>query len=102
MPGRWHTIALRRIKDLAIARQVAFTLKALRELAELGLDEEDACDVLAGLTAEDCTGAEKIGDDRRVDVCFQARRRRNRSLRHADSAERLRPDFVSRRRGWTS
>lgn len=59
MPGRWHTIALRRIKDLAIARQVAFTLKALRELAELGLDEEDACDVLAGLTAEDCTGRKR-------------------------------------------
>lgn len=59
MPGRWLTIALRRIKDLAIARQVAFTLKALRKLAELGLDEEDACDVLAGLTAEDCTGRKR-------------------------------------------
>jgi len=31
-------------------------LKALGEAAELGLDEEDACDVLARLRAEDCVG----------------------------------------------
>jgi hypothetical protein len=59
MPSRWLTSALRRIEDLAIARKVAFTLKALRELAELNLDEEDACDVLASLTAEDCAGRKK-------------------------------------------
>jgi hypothetical protein len=37
---------------------VLFTLKARRELAslEFGLDEEDACDVLANLTAEDSAG----------------------------------------------
>jgi Motility quorum-sensing regulator, toxin of MqsA len=61
MPSRWLTSALRRIKDLAIARKVAFTLKALRELAELSLDEEDACDVLASLTAEDCAGRKRSG-----------------------------------------
>jgi len=59
MPSRWLTSALRRIEDLAIARKFAFTLKALRELAELSLDEEDACDVLASLTAEDCTGRKR-------------------------------------------
>lgn len=52
----WLTKALRRIRDLAIARKVLFTLKALRELAELDLDEEDACDVLASLTAPDSAG----------------------------------------------
>jgi len=31
-------------------------LKALRELASLDLDEDDACEVLAKLTAEDSTG----------------------------------------------
>ena len=59
MPGRWVTSALKRIEELAIARKVAFTLKALRELAELSLDEEDACDVLAGLTAKDCAGRKR-------------------------------------------
>jgi hypothetical protein len=57
MPG-WLLKALKRIRELAIARKVLFTLKALRELAELelGLDEEDACDVLANLTPEDSGG----------------------------------------------
>jgi hypothetical protein len=55
----WLTKALRRIKELAEARRVWFTLKALRELSQLGLDEEDACEVLAGLTAEDSTGRRK-------------------------------------------
>jgi hypothetical protein len=41
-----------------VARRVRFTLKARRELALLGggLDEEDACDALAKLTAEDSAG----------------------------------------------
>jgi hypothetical protein len=57
MPG-WLLKALKRIRELAIARNVLFTLKALRELAELelGLDEEDACDVLANLTPDDSGG----------------------------------------------
>ena len=59
MPSRWLTSALRRIKDLAIAREVAFTLKAVRELAGLSLDEEDACDVLASLMAQDCAGRKR-------------------------------------------
>ena len=59
MPGIWLSSALRRIKDRAIARKVVFPLKALRELAELSLDEEDACDVLASLTAEDCAGRKR-------------------------------------------
>jgi MqsR (Motility quorum-sensing regulator) toxin of toxin-antitoxin system len=59
MPSGWLTSALGRIKALAIARKVAFTLKALRALAELSLDEEDACDVLASLTSEDCAGRKR-------------------------------------------
>jgi hypothetical protein len=55
---RWLTRAVARIRELAAARKVGFTLKARRELAalELGLDEEDACDVLASLTAADSAG----------------------------------------------
>jgi hypothetical protein len=55
---RWLSGALTRIRAHAFARNVRFTLKALRELASLdpGLDEEDACEVLAELTAEDSAG----------------------------------------------
>ena len=55
---RWLSKVLTRIRALAAARDVLFTLKALRELAglELGLDAEDACEVLAELTAEDSAG----------------------------------------------
>ena len=57
MPS-WLLKAPKRIRELATARKVVFTLKALRELAalDIGLDEQDACDVLANLTAEDCAG----------------------------------------------
>jgi hypothetical protein len=55
---RWLPRVVARIRELAAARRVLFTLKARRELAFLGigLDEEDACDVLAGLTARDSAG----------------------------------------------
>ena len=57
MPG-WLSKVLTRVRSLAAARNVRFTLKALRELAglESGLDEDDACEVLAELTAEDSAG----------------------------------------------
>jgi len=55
---RWLSKVLTRIRALATTRYVRFTLKALRELAglEFGMDEEDACDVLSELTAEDSAG----------------------------------------------
>lgn len=55
---RWLPKVLARIRELAAARRVRFTLKARRELALLGagLDEEDACDTLAKLAAEDSAG----------------------------------------------
>jgi Motility quorum-sensing regulator, toxin of MqsA len=55
---RWLSKVLPRIRELAAARRVVFTLKARRELASvgLGLDEEDACDVLANLAADDSAG----------------------------------------------
>jgi hypothetical protein len=57
MPS-WLPTVVRRIRRLAAAGKVRFTLKALRELAalEVGLDEEDACAVLAGLKASDSAG----------------------------------------------
>jgi|SRR5881409_1646087 len=50
MPRRWLTTVLARIRDLAAQR-----MKALQELAglDMGLDEEDACDVLANLAPRD-------------------------------------------------
>ncbi len=51
---RWLPKVLTRVRELAAARKVLFTLKARRELASLdiGLDEEDACDILVSLKAE--------------------------------------------------
>lgn len=56
--ARWLPRILTRGRTLASARKVVFTLKARRELAALGsgLDEDDACDVLAQVTAADCAG----------------------------------------------
>ena len=55
---RWLRTVLTRTRELALARMVLFTLKARRELSslEFGLDEQDACDVLANLSAEDSAG----------------------------------------------
>jgi hypothetical protein len=55
---RWLPRVLTRVRELAAERAVSFTLKARRELDSLGigLDEEDACDVLARLTTGDSAG----------------------------------------------
>lgn len=52
---RWLARLLRRVHELAGRGHVRFTLKAIRELAALGagLDAQDGCDVLVGLTAKD-------------------------------------------------
>jgi hypothetical protein len=50
---RWLPRVLSRIHALATDRRVSLTLKARRELAELGLDQEDACELLAALEAQD-------------------------------------------------
>jgi len=51
----WLPRVLSRIHELAAARRVRFTSKAASELAglDLGLDEEDARDLLAELTVDD-------------------------------------------------
>lgn len=58
MTPRWLPRVLQRVQELVAQRKVVFTLKARRELAALdfGLDPEDACDLLASLTAEDSAG----------------------------------------------
>jgi hypothetical protein len=55
---RWLPKVLNRIRHLAAAQRVSFALKAQRELAGLGMgmDQEDACDVLEKLTPEDSAG----------------------------------------------
>lgn len=55
MERTWTTIVLRRVRRLAAERKVRFTLKAFQELGHLGmgLDEEDACDILANLEPND-------------------------------------------------
>lgn len=56
--AEWLPRVLNRIHRLAAANKVRFTLKALREIAELdlGLDEEDVCAVLVRLKAADSAG----------------------------------------------
>ena len=58
MRRRWATSVLHQIRGLAAQGKVRFTLKAFQELARLGigLDEEDACDVLANLKPSDLVG----------------------------------------------
>jgi hypothetical protein len=58
MGHRWLPAVVARIRELAAQRRVRFTMKALRELTalDLGLDEEDACDVLANLATSDFIG----------------------------------------------
>jgi Motility quorum-sensing regulator, toxin of MqsA len=55
MRHRWLSAVLERIHELAAQRKVRFTMKALQELAalDIGLDEGDACHVLANLAATD-------------------------------------------------
>lgn len=55
---RWLPRLLHRIAELVAENKVSFTLKARYELAALqfGLDELDACDLLASLTAADSAG----------------------------------------------
>ena len=55
---RWLPSILQRIRRLAAAGSVRFTLKSLRELAELelGLDEMDAVAILVRLKAGDSAG----------------------------------------------
>ena len=67
MIGRWATLVLRHIRGLAAQRKVRFTLKAFQKLGRLGmgLDEDDACDVLANRTRSDMVGrlvSEKSGE----------------------------------------
>jgi Motility quorum-sensing regulator, toxin of MqsA len=51
----WATLVLRQIRGGAAQRKVRFTLKAFQELGRLGmgLDQDDACDVLAKLAPSD-------------------------------------------------
>lgn len=44
---------LRSVRALAAEQKIQFTLKALRELAALGLDAMDACETLEGLNTAD-------------------------------------------------
>lgn len=55
MPPRGLPTVLARIRTFVEAGQVRFTLKALRELSalDLGLDADNACDILDGLTSAD-------------------------------------------------
>ncbi len=55
---RWLQNVLTRVRRLASAGKVRFTHKALRELVDLdlGLDQDDCCDVLKRLTATDSAG----------------------------------------------
>lgn len=49
---RWVAAVPRRVRDRAIWGRVRFTYKARREIAEIGWDRSDACEVLASLGSE--------------------------------------------------
>jgi|SRR5712664_1028707 len=53
MRPAWLAAALARIRGHAAARRVRFTLKALGELDDLGLDVEEAILIVAGLSTAD-------------------------------------------------
>jgi hypothetical protein len=53
---RWLTTVLARIRKLAAEEKVRVTLKAMRELAALGLDVDDAVEIIAGLRDTDSAG----------------------------------------------
>ncbi len=55
---KWLPSVLKRVHSLASTGRVLFTLKSLRELAslDLGLDEEDALEILRRLRGADSTG----------------------------------------------
>ena len=52
MPN-WLNAVVGRIRSFAVQGKVRFTLKALRELALLGLDSGDATAVISGLKCEE-------------------------------------------------
>lgn len=56
--SQWLPVVLKRIRRLAAAGRVRFTLKALREIAalEVGFDEEDARGILTALKVGDSAG----------------------------------------------
>jgi hypothetical protein len=50
---RWAASALAAIRDRAARGHVRFTLKSITELAMLGLDEADICEILADIRPSD-------------------------------------------------
>lgn len=60
--SRWLAVVLARIHQLTFAGKVEFTHKALFELADLGLDVDDALEVLTALSVGD--SAERMRSER--------------------------------------
>jgi len=52
----WLPKVLKRVRELAAARRIRLTYKAVREASALGLSPEDVGDVVAGLSGEDSAG----------------------------------------------
>ena len=72
-------------------------MKALRELAGLGvgLDEKDACEVLANLIASEFDTRVRFEEDGRVDVRLQAGSGRGSRVPQGHSPSRLRRNLLS-------
>ena len=101
MSPQWLPAVLARIHALASQERVSFTLKALHELAELdmGLDEEDARDVLVRLDASEFaerTRSKRTGEWMYV---FQAGLGRLSYLRQGDSSRDVCCHLIPRGQG---
>jgi hypothetical protein len=94
---RWPSKILERIRKLAAEREVRFTLKARRELADLELHlDEGGC--MRRARESECrgfSGANKSGGDWRTDVRIQAPSGPDDSLRQGDRAQNLYRNFFS-------
>jgi len=98
---RWLAAVLPRIRRLATAGRLRFTLKALRELAGLGLDFTDAAEIVAGLTMEESAAA-SVRLLRGVALHLQARGHGYGAVREAGGPRRVRGGLVPRRPGGRS
>ena len=94
---KWLSPVLLRIRELTRQGFVRFTHKANEELKALGLDQEDALEIIAGLGGQGLFDQVDLRDHGRVDVRVQTVPRLRIRLCEADLAHKLHRRVVPRR-----